>query len=160
MRRWAGGWAAVAAIIGPFVIAQVWGPDIWSGIAPGWPGGGYGFAVSAGVLLPWGAAAVILPLARITWGEPRRHWLVQVALALPGAAVSLPVLVVIAGAWRPKPRKRGLDCHDVGAPCWVHEQYPYVWAAGLGATLVGAALLVPLLVVRANRRKDRTQSPT
>lgn len=54
MRRWAGGWAAVAAIIGPFVIAQVWGPDIWSGIAPGWPGGGYGFAVSAGVLLPWG----------------------------------------------------------------------------------------------------------
>lgn len=81
-------------------------------------------------------------------------------LSLPGAAAAFPALVVIARALRPKPRRRGYGCYSEGAPCWVHEQYPYVWAVGLGATVVAAALLVPVLVAYARRHKERTTPAT
>ncbi|GAA3907285.1 hypothetical protein GCM10023084_69410 [Streptomyces lacrimifluminis] len=139
--RWSGGVLGVAAISGLFAGGQVWGPGIWSGLAPRWPGDGYGFAVSAGVLLPWASAAAVMPLRGVNWRTPERGWFTRGAISFSGTAVGAAILVVFMGAFRPKPRHRGPDCYREGAPCWVHEQNPYIWAVILGALLIGAASL-------------------
>lgn len=139
--RWSGAFLAVAAISGLFTVSQVWGPDIWSGLVPRWPGDGYGFAVTAGVLLPWAAAAAVMPLRDVNWRAPERGWLLRGAISFSGTAVGAAILVVFMGAFRPKRRHRGPDCYREGAPCWVHEQNPYIWAVILGAVLIGIAAL-------------------
>lgn len=146
--RWVGAVLGVTAIIGLFLVGQAWGPDIWSGLAPRWPGDGYGFAATAGVLLPWAAAAAIMPLRGVNWRTPEQNWFTRGVTALSGTAASVAILVVFAGAFRPKRRHRGPDCYSEGAPCWVHEQNPYIWAVILGAVLVGVAVLYGYVIKR------------
>lgn len=146
--RWGGAVLGVAAIMGLFLVGQTWGPGFWSGLAPRWPGDGYGFAVTAGVLLPWAAAAALMPLRGVNWRTPERNWLLRGAISLSGTAAGVAILVVFTGAFRPKRRHRGPDCYSEGAPCWVHEQYPYVWAVILGGVLVGAAVLYRYVIKR------------
>ncbi|MGX5184702.1 hypothetical protein ACWKT5_18220 [Streptomyces avermitilis] len=134
---------AVAALLIGFAVAdRAWGPDIWRGTAPGWPGGGYGFAATVGVLLPWAAAAALTSFGRVNWRRSRARSLGWSASALAGAALSALLLLVVFAAFVPKKRHRGYDCYREGGPCWVHTQYPYVWAVGLAATVTGTALLV------------------
>ncbi|WP_371599091.1 hypothetical protein [Streptomyces sp. NBC_00564] len=159
---WIAGLSITAGLAALAIASDTWGHDIWSGIAPDWPGGGYGFAVTVGGLLPVTAAAAILPLTLMNWKESRARSCAWAAASLPGAAASAPLLLVIAGAWRPKSRHRGLDCYSEGGPCWVHEQYPYVWAVGLAATLVGAAVVsgAVFLYLRDNKRSATARPAT
>ena len=137
---------AAAGIVGLALADWAWGHGIWGDLAPGWPGGGYGFALTVGVLLPLAAAAAIAPLTRMNWKRSKARSLARAAAALPGTAASALFLVVIGASWKPKPGHRDAGCHREGGPCWVHEQYPYVWAVGLAATLAVTALLITLLV--------------
>jgi hypothetical protein len=137
----------VGGLVGLVISAQTWGPTIWGDIAPGWPGGGYGFAVTVGGLGALAVAAMIAPLTRMRWKKSKARSLAWAAASLPGLAASALFLVVIFGMWRPKRRRDwDGDCYSEGGPCWVHEQYPYVWAVGLAATLLAAVALVTVLV--------------
>ncbi|MHA5050196.1 hypothetical protein [Streptomyces sp. SD15] len=64
----------------------------------------------------------------------------------------------ILATWRPK-RHRDYECYSRGGPCWVHEEYPYVWALGLGSTLLLGAALIAVLVRRSAVRKP-AEPPT
>ncbi|MGW7409591.1 hypothetical protein ACWGI9_38865 [Streptomyces sp. NPDC054833] len=156
----AGGCLLVVAIVGLAALTHFWGPRIWTELAPAWPGGGYGFAVTAGVLVPWTAAAAILPLVRIDWDQPGRRWMVWFARSVPGTVAAAAVLVVLMGANRPKPGHRGGSCYRVGGPCWVHQQYPHIGLVVLGAVAVSGALLILLLRVSVRRRRQQSQSAT
>ncbi|NGO12189.1 hypothetical protein G5C60_32435 [Streptomyces sp. HC44] len=145
-------------IVGLVISAQTWGPTIWGDIAPDWPGGGYGFAGTAGGLGALAVAAMIAPLTRMRWKKSKARSLAWAAASLPGLAASMLFLVVIFGAWRPKKRNRSYSCSSEGGPCWVHEQYPYVWAVGLAATLVAVALVTVLVKLQATRTRTTSDS--
>ncbi|WP_406332122.1 hypothetical protein [Streptomyces sp. NBC_00203] len=150
-------WLFVLSIIGAFVsfgfTTETWGPDLWGDIAPGWPGGGYGFAVTVGTALPLAVAAAITPLLRMNWKKSRARSLARVAATVPGLAAILFCLIVVFASGRPIRRSRHPGCWRRGNPCWIHDQYPYIWAVGLAATVAAAALLIGALYLRS-RRKD------
>ncbi|MER5222158.1 hypothetical protein [Streptomyces flaveus] len=157
-------WLCILALVGglvAFAISTItWGPTLWGDVAPGWPGGGYGFAGTVGALVPLAMAAMIAPLTRMRWKKSKARSLAWVAASLPGLAASTLFLVVIFAVFRPK-RRRGWDgdCYSEGGPCWVHEQYPYVWAVGLAATLLAAVALVTVLVkLQATRTRTTPDS--
>lgn len=142
------------ALVVPMASAEdSWGGRVWGEVAPGWPGGAYVFAATAGAVVPLALAAVIAPLTRMNRKAGRVRSLFRAAAALPGFAACWLLSVVILGTTRPR-RRRNWDseCHGRGRPCWVHEQYPWIWAVGLLATLVTAALLVVVLVRLAGRK--------
>ncbi|MEU2585816.1 hypothetical protein ABZ612_23230 [Streptomyces avermitilis] len=151
---------AVAALLVGFAVAdRAWGPDIWRSTAPGWPGGGYGFAATVGVLLPWAAAAAITSFSQVNWRRNRARSLGWSASALAGATLSALLLLVVFAAFRPKKRHRGYDCYREGGACWVHTQYPYVWAVGLAATVAGTALLIGGLFAYVRGRTPNDSPP-
>ena len=41
----------------------------------------------------------------------------------------------------------------LGDPCWVHQEYPWVWAVGLLSTVLVAAALIAVLIRIANARE-------
>ena len=147
---------AFLALLAPLIlIDQVWGRGIWGDLAPAWPGGAYAFAATVGVLVPLVFAAFVAPLTRMNWKKSKGRSLAWAAGALPGLAGGYLVLGVILATSRPK-RDRDWDsgCYSPGGSCWVHVEYPYLWAAGLLATLAMTALLIALLV------KYAPKSPT
>ncbi|WP_316758769.1 hypothetical protein [Streptomyces herbicida] len=156
----AGGCLLAVAIVGLAALTRLWGPRIWTGLAPAWPDGGDGFAVTAGVVLPWTAAAAILPLCRIDWDQPGRRWMVRFAQSVPGTVSAAAVLVVLMGAHRSERGHRGPSCFRAGGPCWVHQQYPHIGLVVLGAVAGSGALLILLLSVSIRSRKKRSQSAT
>lgn len=136
------------ALILPLVLVHMrWGRDIWGEIAPSWPGGAYVFAATDGALLPIVFAAFVVPLGCMNWKRSRLRSLVWAVASLPGLAAGYLVVGVIGATWRPK-YQRDWDggCYSRGGACWVHEEYPYVWVAGLLAALFVAGLFVWLLV--------------
>lgn len=106
---------------------------------------------------------MIAPLTRMRWKKSKARSLAWAAASLPGLATSTLFLIVIFAMWRPK-RRRDWDgsCYGEGGPCWVHEQYPYVWAVGLAATLLAAvamgAGLVKLQAARTRTTPDPAES--
>ncbi|MGY6024998.1 hypothetical protein [Streptomyces spinosirectus] len=135
-------------LLAPLIlIDQLWSHGIWGDLAPAWPGGAYAFAATVGAFTPVVFAAFVAPLTRMNWRRSKARSLAWAAGALPGLAAGYLVAGVIGATWRPKRRSdwHG-DCLGRGGPCWVHEQYPYLWAVGILATLVVAALLIWSLV--------------
>jgi len=135
--------ALVAAFaLGPFA----WAGELWRRTAPDWPGEGYGFAASAGVLLPVALVTMMLALWRVNvhWSRRKVPALLFAVAALPGGAVSLMVLAVAAQSIRPKRSHRGGYCSSAGEYCWISTQYPYVWLVGLAGTVLSALLLMAL----------------
>ncbi|MEU6555662.1 hypothetical protein ABZ915_36250 [Streptomyces sp. NPDC046915] len=147
----------VLAFIVPMAAADhSWGDRVWGEVAPGWPGGAYVFALMVGAVVPLALAAVIAPLSRMKWKVSRVRSLLWAAAALPGFAVCWLLSFVILGTSRPKHRRNwDSECYSTGHACWVHEQYPWIWAVGLLATLAMAALLIAALV----RFTDRESRP-
>jgi hypothetical protein len=147
----------VAALVTLAIAEETWGPTIWGDIAPGWPGGGYAFTGSVGAAVPLALAALIAPLTRMNWKKSKARSLTWAAASLPGLAACTLFLFVILATWRPK-RRRDWDyeCYSKGGSCWVHAQYPYVWAVGLAATLFLAAALIFVLVRRADACEGAT----
>ncbi|MGW7257000.1 hypothetical protein [Streptomyces sp. NPDC054834] len=142
------------ALVVPMVMADhSWGDRVWGEVAPGWPGGAYVFAVTVGAVVPLALAAVIAPLSRMKWKAGKVRSLLWTAAALPGFAACWLLSFVILKTTRPKRRWDWDDeCYSRGNACWVHEQYPWIWAVGLLATLVTAALLIVTLVRLADRK--------
>ncbi|WP_406443257.1 hypothetical protein OHB14_30215 [Streptomyces sp. NBC_01613] len=148
------------ALLAPLIlIDQLWGQDIWGDLATTWPGGGYAFAATVGAFVPLVFAAFVAPLTRMNWKKSKPRSLAWAAGALPGLAAGYLLIGVIGATWRPK-RQKDWDgaCYSRGGPCWVHVEYPYLWAAGLLATLAVAALLIAVLVKYA--AKSPTSPPT
>ncbi|MFE0175298.1 hypothetical protein ACFWZ2_23555 [Streptomyces sp. NPDC059002] len=130
---------AVLATVAVFALADMaWGETLWGDLAPAWPGGGYGFSVTTGLLAPPAVVAIAAPLKGIDWKADKARSLARAAAALPGAALSCLLLLICLGAFRPR-RNRDFDCYSHGEPCWVHEQYPYLGLPGTAA-LVGSAV--------------------
>ncbi|MFF1377072.1 hypothetical protein [Streptomyces sp. NPDC058308] len=150
----------VLVVMALFALAgMAWNATLWGEVAPAWPGGGYGFAVTIGLLVPPAAAAIIVPLSRANWKkEPLRStgWAVT---ALPGVALSCLLLLLTFGATRPKHRRRGPGCFAHGEACWVHEQYPYLWAPGIAAAVLCAAVGGRLAYLYIRRRRARRTPP-
>ncbi|SMQ18122.1 hypothetical protein SAMN06272771_4561 [Streptomyces sp. Ag82_O1-12] len=149
------------ALIMPLVLFDMyWGHELWGDVAPAWPGGAYAFAGTVGALVPVVFFAWVAPLTRMNWKRSKRRSLAWVAASLPGLAACYLVAGVIATTARPKRRRNwDADCYSRGGPCWVHVHYPWLWAAGLIATLVAAALLI-ILLVRLSRRATSTPPST
>ncbi|PJM91670.1 hypothetical protein [Streptomyces sp. CB01373] len=149
-----------ALLVLPAIAAQAWGKKVWGGLAPAWPGGGYGFAATVGAMVPFALAALIAPLTRMDWRRSKARTLGWAAAALPGLVWGEAISVVIAGVMRPKHR-RDWDsaCYAEGDTCWVHVRYPFVWAVGLVTTLVVSALLI-VLIVKYVARDDETDGGT
>ncbi|WP_392964258.1 hypothetical protein [Streptomyces sp. LN245] len=146
--------AAMAAFIGFALIVGTWGSELWGHVAPASPGGGYGFAAGVGALLPLGTAAMIATLTRMDWKRSPLRSLGWVAASLPGVAAFLVWAVVFFASFRPKHRRDwDSGCHSRGNPCWVHVEYPYVWAVGLLSTVLVAAALITVLIRIANARE-------
>ncbi|MER5397741.1 hypothetical protein [Streptomyces sp. NPDC002599] len=147
--------AVTAAIVGFALAGMAWGSELWGDVAPAWPGGGYGFAAAVGAVLPIGLAAVIATLARMKWKTSPLRSLGWVVASLPGVAAFLLCAVVVFAAFRPKHRRDwNAGCYGRGNPCWVHVEYPWVWAVGLLSTvLVAAALIAAAIKISDAREK-------
>ncbi|MFJ9670792.1 hypothetical protein ACIRP5_08340 [Streptomyces sp. NPDC101221] len=88
-----GALAAFLALLLPLVFVDMrWGHRVWGGLAPAWPGGGYGFGATLGALLPLTFAALVAPLTRMKWRTSRPRSLAWAVAGLPG--------LVAAGWWR------------------------------------------------------------
>lgn len=86
-------------------------------------------------------------------GEPLRSlgWAIA---SLPGLAACAFCALVVFTTTRPKyHRDWDSGCHSRGNPCWVHVEYPYVWAVGLLSTVLVAAALITVLIRIANARE-------
>jgi hypothetical protein len=152
----------VLALLVPMAMAeQAWGKEVWGELAPSWPGGAYGFAAVVGAVVPLAFAAFATPLARVNWKKSKPRSLAWAAAALPGLAACWLLAGVIFAYTRPKRRRDwDYDCYSQGGACWVHEQYPFLWAVGLVATLAVAAVLVTLLVRYDGRKAETAPSVT
>ena len=146
---------AFLALLVPLALADMrWGDRVWGDLAPAWPGGAYAFAGTVGAVVPLGLAALIAPLSRMNWKAGKVRSLGWATAALPGLALCWLLAGVILRTTRPKHRRDWTgDCYDRGGPCWVHQEYPWLWAVGLAGTLVMGALVVVALV-RITERRD------
>ncbi|KOX33567.1 MULTISPECIES: hypothetical protein [Streptomyces] len=153
--------AAFLALISPLVFIDMrWGHRVWGGLAPAWPGGGYAFGATLGVLLPLTAAALVAPLTRMKWRRSRLRSLAWALAALPGLAAGWLVLGVIGASWRPRERRDwDGDCYREGGACWVHERFPYLGTVGLAATVLVSAVLIALLVRHLVRGQSAPPAP-
>jgi hypothetical protein len=150
--------AAFLALLLPLAfVDRRWGHRAWGDLAPAWPGGGYAFGATLVALLPLTFTALVAPLTRMKWRTGRLRSLAWAATALPGLVAGWLVLGLVVASWRPKSR-RDWDgvCHREGGACWVHEQFPYLWAVGLAVAVAVAAALVALFW----RYGPREESPS
>ncbi|WP_405916424.1 hypothetical protein [Streptomyces sp. NBC_00728] len=147
--------AALVAVAAFGMTAAAWGPGLWGQVAPAWPGGGYGFAVVVGAVLPLGLGTVIGTLSRMKWKARPLRSLGWVVTSLPGAAACFLWMLVVFTTGRPK-HHRDWDsrCYRRGNPCWVHVEYPWVWAVGLLSTVLVAAALITVLIRIADAREN------
>jgi hypothetical protein len=148
--------AVIALVVGPLA----WAGDLWHEVAPDWPGGGYGFAVSAGLLLPVSLLLFAAPLTRVKWKTDKVRSLPWIALALPGAALAVIISAVALQTWHPKRSHRYGFCSSAGEYCWISGRYPYVSLVGLAATVVGAVLLTTAYGLYAKRRRASEPAAT
>ncbi|MEV8036618.1 hypothetical protein [Streptomyces sp. NPDC086182] len=150
--------AAMAAFVGFALLVMAWGSELWGHVAPASPGTGYGFAAGVGALLPLGVAAMIATLSRMNWKRSPLRSLGWAAASLPGVAAFFVWAVVFFATFRPKHR-RDWDsrCYSQGGPCWLHEEYPWVWAVGFLSTVLVAAALITVAIKVANAR-EKTRS--
>ncbi|MFJ8198009.1 hypothetical protein [Streptomyces sp. NPDC096152] len=143
------------------MMMRAYGRDIWGGLAPAWPGGGYAFAATVGALVPVALGSVIAALTRMNRRESKTRSLGRVAAALPGLAACWVFGIVIGSTTRPKHRRDwDADCYARGGGCWVHAHYPFVWAVGLVTTLAVGALLISLLVKLSTAKADSDSGET
>ncbi|MGV9890300.1 hypothetical protein [Streptomyces sp. NPDC003395] len=152
---------AALALLGPVVwLSMSWGPGIWGDLAPAWPGGAYVFAGCVGACVPLAFLAFVAPLTRMGWKRSRLTSLGWALASLPGLAAGWLVAGIITATLRPKRRRDWYgSCRTRGGPCWVHEEYPFLWAAGLAATVAVVALLI-WLFARNVRRTDGSAAAT
>ncbi|WP_432093518.1 hypothetical protein [Streptomyces sp. bgisy100] len=130
------------------VAALVVGESAWGDIAPHWPGGGYGFAVTVGLLLPCSltAAAIAAAKAASRWKTERLRALTWAtgAAACGGGTVLSCMLALTA---LPPKRRHATRATGIGESGWVNEQWPGIWAAGLGTTILCVAALIGIAVL-------------
>ncbi|MEW2387255.1 hypothetical protein AB0933_02715 [Streptomyces venezuelae] len=144
-----------ALVLGPIH----WAGELWHDHAPGWPGEGYGFAATAGLLLPMAGALMVMPLLRTNWRKEKLRSSLWTALALPSAFAALMLFSVLTETIKPKGSRRRGTCSAAGEYCWVSSQYPYVWVVALVATVLGVAAVLGSYDLRAKRRERRLTPP-
>ncbi len=149
--RWVLVVALVAGIGGLTFVERAWGDEIWGGVTAAWPGGPYGLAATAGVLVPLTVAHLVMTLTRVKWPEDRARSLRWIGASVPGGALAALLLVVAFAAKRPE-RSSGLGCYEEGRACRLQWEYPYIWGVGWGSLLVATALLLGGLAVHRRRR--------
>jgi hypothetical protein len=149
------GVTAVTAVfvLGPFA----WAGELWREVAPGWPGEGYGFAVTVGAVLPVALTLMMRALWRMGghWRRHKARALLFAGAALPGAAVSLMAGAVAMQSIRPKRSHRHGYCSSRGEYCWISTHYPYVWLVGLAGTVMSTLLLITLYQAYEKRRDGK-----
>jgi len=133
---------------------------VWGGLASAWPGGPYGLAATAGLLVPPTIAALVVTLKRVKWPEDKAGSLKWIAASLPAQAMTAALSVVLYTAMRPRRlRGRGPECRSEGGACWLREEYPYLWAIIWGtALLAGAAVLGVRFLYRRRRAAAGTSN--
>ncbi|MEU7584367.1 hypothetical protein AB0B50_43070 [Streptomyces sp. NPDC041068] len=136
-----------------------WAGEMWHALAPDWPGEGYGFAATAGLLLPVAGALAIAPLTRANWRKDKVRSALWTAAALPGAGAALLIASIAMQTIKPKRSHRHGTCSTTGEYCWISSNYPYVWLVGLAAPLLAAAALLGLYDRYADRRDARLTPP-
>ncbi|MCF3123816.1 hypothetical protein IPZ68_29520 [Streptomyces arenae] len=136
-----------------------WAGEMWHALAPGWPGEGYGFAATAGLLLPVASALAIAPFTRVNWRKEKLRSALWTAAALPGAGAALLIASIAMQTIKPKRSHRHGTCSTTGEYCWISSNYPYVWCVGLAATVLAAAALLGLYDLYGKRRSARLTPP-
>ncbi|MEV8595001.1 hypothetical protein [Streptomyces sp. NPDC052012] len=134
-----------------------WGHSVWGSVAPAWPGGAYAFAATVGAVAPPVLVAFAAPLFRISWKKSKVRSLAWAAASLPGlAGCYLVTGFIFTATFRPKRRSDwDADCYQEGGVCWVHEEYPFLWAVGLAATV---AVITGLLVLGGKYIRPKSPS--
>jgi hypothetical protein len=158
--RWLVLLTVFAGIAGLGLVSVFWGREVWGGPALGWPGGPYGLAATTGLLVPFAIASLVVTLTRVKWREDKGNKgrsLKWIAASLPGQFLTSLLSVALFAAMRPR-RGRDADCYSEGGPCWLREQYPYLWAVIWGAALLTGSLLVDGHFLYRRRRTVSAES--
>lgn len=140
------------------LISDYWGDDTWKWAADSWSGGTYGFAVFTGALVPCVVtiAAKTLPkMNKEPWKTRKVRSLGLMLLAVLCGATMLLLISLIFVAQDTGDWGRGPSV----APSWTFRTQPWLWAVGLTATVIMAALLITAAMVRGRRlaRADHSQ---
>ncbi|MEV5979824.1 hypothetical protein [Streptomyces sp. NPDC052114] len=148
--------ACVTAGSAVFVLGPIrWSGAMWHSLAPDWPGEGYGFAATAGLLLPVAGALAIVPFTRVDWRKDKVRSALWTAAALPGSGATLLIASLAMQTIKPKRSRRNGACSSADEYCWISGHYPYVWLVGLAATVLALAALAGLYDLRTKRRRAR-----
>ncbi|MEU6737155.1 hypothetical protein ABZ929_28820 [Streptomyces physcomitrii] len=148
--------AVIAALVlGPGRVADSW----WREVAPHWPGGGYGFTVSAGLLSPLAPSLAAWALFGTDFKRHRARSVGLVALSLPAVAATVMFFAIAAQSWPPKGRRSSCGAYDTY--CWIDAHYPWAWLVGGSSAVLGMYLFgqVGGLWRRTRGRLAKTTGP-
>lgn len=138
--------AVVLGIVVPTAGATFRGAALWRWARDTFPGGGYGFAVTVGALIPVTFAVGAISLARMNRSAQKARSAARVVVAV--LCFALLMLLSTAAVEMLGPSRK----HHDRTGGWAYAHYPWIWAVGVLSALVTGALVVTAYVVHARRR--------
>ncbi|MCP9211381.1 hypothetical protein [Streptomyces cucumeris] len=139
--------------------------DIWRDLAPRWPGGGYGFAASAGFVLFPAVAGVVVGLGTLSedvrgWRRSRRpHHIARAAghgvLAAASGLLGALGLVVVTTTLNGKGGAR-----SDGLSVFLRREYPFIGYVALGGIVALLAVAAVTVKLRELLRRRASGSGT
>ncbi|MEV5199586.1 hypothetical protein [Streptomyces sp. NPDC053720] len=141
--------AAVIGIVVPAIGSTLGGTGLWRWARDSFPGGGHGFAVAVGALVPVTFAAGAISAATVGRAASRA----RSALGAVAAVLSFALLMLLGTACveMTGPSRR----HHDRTGGWAYEHYARVWAVALSAGLVTGVLMVASFLLRVRARAQR-----
>ncbi|MFC8125747.1 hypothetical protein [Streptomyces sp. NPDC057302] len=131
----------------PAVGKELWGRDVWRWAGASWPGGVYNLAVLLGLAVPCLLLLLFAALTSLDWQRYKARSFAWASAAFAGFSV----LVAIGGAaaeTSPFGGGRRGALRGTAGGTDTSREYPGLWAAGGGATLVGILVLTVLILLR------------
>ncbi|MFE7620571.1 hypothetical protein [Streptomyces sp. NPDC057496] len=142
--------AAVAlAIVVPVAGSTLGGTELWRWARDSFPGGGYGFAVAVGALVPAVLTAGAASVGRLKRAAGRIRSVAWATAAVACCALLMGLGTACVGMVGPSRRSRDRTGE------WAYEHYEWIWAVALLSALITGALIATLLTLRARGRARR-----
>ncbi|MFF1911584.1 hypothetical protein ACFVYE_08040 [Streptomyces sp. NPDC058239] len=138
--------AVVLGIVVPAIGSTLGGPGLWRWARDSFPGGGYGFAVAVGALIPVAFTVGAISLGKLNQAAEKARSAVGIGIAV--LCFALLMLLGTACVEMMGPSRE----HHARTGGWAYEHYAWVWAVALLSALVTGALIVTALVLRVRSR--------
>ncbi|WP_326769114.1 hypothetical protein OG978_35325 [Streptomyces sp. NBC_01591] len=144
--------AVVIGLVVPAVGSTLGGTVLWRWARDSFPGGGYGFAVAVGALIPVTFMAGAISVGTMNRAAGRARSVLRAVAAVLSFALLMLLGTACVEMMGPSPK------HHDRTGGWAYEHYAWIWAVALLAALVTGALLVTALVLRTRGRAKRDGS--